>query len=111
MVRQRKRLSVLWTRCEQPHDVVASADALWLALARHTLPDWSVYSKMSFTLAVHRGFPKGPAPATQPSGWKARPTTTKCVHPVTRIIQVGVSKLARVNGASAPAAFGALDTL
>ena len=37
-VRQRKRLSVLATRCEQPGDVPASADAPWLALARHTLP-------------------------------------------------------------------------
>ena len=87
MVRQRKRLSVLWTRCEQPNDIVASADALWLALARHTLPEWSVYPKMSFTLAIHRGFPKGPARPTQEIVRLEGPTDDrKCVHPLTRII-------------------------
>jgi|SRR5579872_1732482 len=35
-VRQRKRLSVLVTRYEQPGDLPASAEAPWLALARHT---------------------------------------------------------------------------
>ena len=37
-VRQRKRLSVLTTRCEHTNDVSASADAPWLALARRTVP-------------------------------------------------------------------------
>ena len=37
-MRQRQRLSVLATRPEKPEAVTASADAPWLALARHTLP-------------------------------------------------------------------------
>ena len=41
-VRQRKRLSVLAIRPEKPEAVTASADAPWLALARHTLPSRKV---------------------------------------------------------------------
>ena len=36
-VRQRQRLSLRATRCQQPGGVPASAGAPWLALARHTL--------------------------------------------------------------------------